>query len=489
MRSSIRVKITLCVVGFTVFVVGASWVICNFFLSNVFVENLKVGMELTFDSCNTYFSHNKEFDIDEIEKNIVNPSSAAVVIYDSVNLQAYTSISVEGQMMDSITGLIDNMTTPENIIKYEPGEYHISRNKDVILKTDYFDLIGMLNNGYLIIIRAPISQIESAMVVVTKLFYFVAAGLLICGFMFMFAFSNIFSAPIKRLSHAAKRMTQLEFDVKVPVYTKDEIGELGKSMNEMSNKLEKTISELKAANIKLEQDIKEKQQIDDMRKEFLSHVSHELKTPIALVQGYAEGLKDNLFDDPESMEFYADVIIDEAHKMNILVKKLLDLNEIEFGTEPLKIERFELVDFIKDIINASKILIEDVDATVEFSESSPVFVWADEYMIEEVFTNYLTNAIHYVTKGGKIKIFFEKMETDIRVNVYNQGEHIAPEDIDKLFIKFYKSDKARTREYGGNGIGLSIVAATMHAHGKKYGVYNTDGGVVFYFDLDANMPC
>lgn len=489
MKSSIRMKITLSVVIFTIFVVGASWIICNFFVGSVFIQNLKVSMEVTFDSCNSYFSQNKKFDIDEIEKNIANPSSAAVVIYDSLNHQAYTSISVESQMMDSISGMIEEMTKPETIGRYELGEFEITRNRDAILKTEYFDLIGMLDNGYLIIIRAPISQIESAMATVTRLFYFVAAGLLLCGFLFMFLFSNIFSVPIKRLSHAAKRMTQLDFDVKVPVYTNDEIGELGRCMNEMSNKLENTISELKAANIKLEQDIKEKQQIDDMRKEFLSHVSHELKTPIALIQGYAEGLKDNIFDDPESKDFYTDVIIDEAHKMNTLVKKLLDLNEIEFGTAPLKIERFELVEFINDILNASRILVEEADATVEFEATPPVYVWADEYMIEEVFTNYLTNAIHYVSKGGKIKIFLKNIGSDIRVYVYNDGQNISEEDIDKVFIKFYKSDKARTREYGGNGIGLSIVAATMKAHGKNYGVYNTEGGVVFYFDLDANMPC
>ena len=82
---------------------------------------------------------------------------------------------------------------------------------------------------------------------------------------------------------------------------------------------------------------------------------------------------------------------------------------------------------------------------------------------------------------------FERVGTDVRVSVYNSGNKIADEDIDKLFIKFYKADKARTRDYGGSGIGLSIVAATMDAHGKKYGVYNVDDGVVFYFDLDANM--
>lgn len=115
-----------------------------------------------------------------------------------------------------------------------------------------------------------------------------------------------------------------------------------------------------------------------------------------------------------------------------------------------------------------------------------MYVWADEYMIEEVFTNYLTNAIHYVREDGIIKVYYEKKENDIRVCVFNEGNHISDEDIDKLFIKFYKVDKARTREYGGNGIGLSIVAATMEAHGKAYGVENVEGGVVFYFDLDVN---
>jgi signal transduction histidine kinase len=259
-------------------------------------------------------------------------------------------------------------------------------------------------------------------------------------------------------------------------------------MNAMSWRLQQTISELKAANIKLQKEIDNKQQIDDMRKEFLSHVSHELKTPIALIQGYAEGLKD-MADDEESREFYTDVIIDEAQKMNEMVKKLLDLNEIEFGTEPLKIERFELVEFLSQIISTSQILTENSNANIHFDEKPPVYVWADEYMIEEVFTNLLTNAIHYVKEGGIIRVSLEKNGDDVRVLVYNQGDRIADEDIDKLFIKFYKADKARTREYGGSGIGLSIVAATMEAHNKKYGVYNVDDGVVFYFDLDANIPC
>ncbi|MGN0389595.1 MAG: sensor histidine kinase, partial [Wujia sp.] len=216
-------------------------------------------------------------------------------------------------------------------------------------------------------------------------------------------------------------------------------------------------------------------------------VSHELKTPIALIQGYAEGLKDNLFDDAESREFYTDVIIDESRKMNTMVKRLLTLNEIEFGETKLNIERFELVGFINAIIASTKILAEEKNAEILFEDTEPVYVWADEYMMEEVFTNYLTNAIHYVRQDGVIRVGIQHLEKDVRVYVYNQGDWIAEEDIDRVFEKFYKGDKARTREYGGNGIGLSIVAATMKAHGKDYGVKNVADGVLFYFDLDANV--
>lgn len=489
MKSSIRTKITCMVVVFSTFVVAFSWLICNYLVSGVFIWNLKENLCVAFDSCNDLFRTSKISDVNEgdLYGNIKNPAEAVVLIFDAENEKIYTTIDDENQMLNSLNVMLKSIRQAVDQGQLAPGQYVIRRNHDDLINAEYYDLVGTLDNGFTIILRSPIARIEATMKVVNTVFMYIAAGLIVFGSVFILIFSNIFSAPLKRLSHAARQMTELNFDVKVPVVTKDEIGELGTCMNEMSRKLEYTISELKSANIRLEKDIEQKQQIDDMRKEFLSHVSHELKTPIALIQGYAEGLKDNLFDDQESKEFYADVIIDEAHKMNSLVRKLLTLNEIEFGDSPLKIERFELVAFISDIISSSKILVDETGADIVFQEQGPVYVWADEYMIEEVFTNYLTNAVHYVRQGGRIQVWFEHVGTDIRVCVYNSGDRIADEDIDKLFIKFYKSDKARTREYGGSGIGLSIVAATMGAHGKHYGVYNAEDGVVFYFDLDANM--
>ena len=141
--------------------------------------------------------------------------------------------------------------------------------------------------------------------------------------------------------------------------------------------------------------------------------------------------------------------------------------------------------FFLIVISNSSILIQDSTTKIIFDEKDEVFVWADSFMIEEVITNYLTNAIHYVSSDGDIKVWYERKQDTVRINVYNDGNNIPEEDIEKLFIKFYKVDAARTRTYGGSGIGLSIVAAIMKSHDKEYGVYNTEHGVVFYFELDT----
>jgi signal transduction histidine kinase len=279
-------------------------------------------------------------------------------------------------------------------------------------------------------------------------------------------------------------MSDLNFDVKYKVTTQDEIATLGHSMNKLSEKLEGTILELKSANNELQSDIEKKTAIDEMRKEFLSNVTHELKTPIALIQGYAEGLIDNINDDAQGREFYASVIVDEAQKMNMMVKKLLTLNQLEFGKAQIEFDRFDIVTVIKSVINAADILIRQKEIKVVFDEDSPVYVWADEYMIEEVITNYLSNAINHIDGQKVIEIKLIRYPDVLRVAVFNTGDRIPDDSIDKVWIKFYKVDKARTREYGGSGIGLSIVKAIMEAHNKKYGTVNHSGGVEFWFEVD-----
>lgn len=377
----------------------------------------------------------------------------------------------------------------------------VGENRDIIVETDaytlqkvydgrlldyYYELWGTLDNGSSMIVRVSIQGIKDNVTIFNSFITFTGIILILIGVVAAIAFSSYIAGPIKKLSGIAEKMTNLDFDVKYEGKDKGEIGILGNSMNNMSEKLEETISQLKAANLELKKDIAHKEEIEQMRQGFLSNVSHELKTPIALIQGYAEGLKDGISDDPESMDFYCDVIIDEANKMNIMVKRLLTLNQIEFGADELVIERFDIVELLQSVVAANDLRANQKGINLSFiSEDDKLDVWADEYKTEEVITNYLSNAINHCDFDKEIKIYYKKLGDVIRVYVFNTGKHIPEEDIDNIWIKFYKVDKARTREYGGNGIGLSIVKAIMDAYGKECGVNNVDGGVEFWFDLDA----
>ena len=183
-------------------------------------------------------------------------------------------------------------------------------------------------------------------------------------------------------------MSNLEFDVKFSGKKEDEITFLGNHMNRLSEALEKTISELKTANNELHRDIEQKTRNDEMRKEFLSNVSHELKTPIALIQGYAEGLRECINDDPESRDFYCEVIMDEAGKMNRMVKNLLTFNELEFGHEAVTMERLDLALMIQNMLQSARILFEQKQVRLIYEQTEPVHVWANEYKLQEVLNNY-----------------------------------------------------------------------------------------------------
>lgn len=373
----------------------------------------------------------------------------------------------------------------ESLIR-ESAEYNVFKAYDERIGSDYLELFGQLTSGPYIYLRTNYQSMSDNMYIFNRFLLYMGALVLILGVLWMLYFGNSFTKPILQITDIAKRMSELDFNVKYPVHSRDEVAVLGRSINVLSEKLETTISELKSANNELQKDIEKKNQIDEMRKEFLSNVSHELKTPIALIQGYAEGLLDNIGEDRESRDFYCEVIIDEAKKMNKMVQKLLTLNQIEFGNEQLSFERFDIISLIRNVMNSEKLLADQKGAAINFHEEyEPVYVWADEYMAEEVVTNYISNAINHVDGEKRIEVFVEKKDKNVKVRVYNTGKQIPEEELSKIWIKFYKVDKARTREYGGSGIGLSIVKAIMEAMNHECGVENVNDGVEFWFELDG----
>lgn len=364
--------------------------------------------------------------------------------------------------------------------------YIIEKQQDSRLEADYLVLWGTLEDGNLVLMRTALASIKESVMIANEFLAYVAVMATVCCAILAIFVSRRITGPILQLTKISKRMAELDFDAKYkPNKRQNEVDELGEHMNMLSATLETTISELKSANNELKKDIEKKEEIDRMRKEFLSNVSHELKTPLALIQGYAEGLQECINDDEESRDFYCEVIMDEADKMNQMVKKLLTLNQLEFGNDTLTMERFDLTELVKGVVTSSGILLKQKDITVTYPEES-VYVWADEFKVEEVMTNYLSNAINHADFEKHIEVTYEKKEDSVRFCVFNTGNPIPEEDLPNIWDKFYKVDKARTREYGGSGIGLSIVKAIMESHHRECGAKNRENGVEFWFELDRD---
>lgn len=488
-QPKLRFKITITVLVASLLTVFGAYAVSRHFIEDFYVRNAMNNLIKTYKSCNEYFTD--ETNLEKLRNGetrslygyIDNPSSCTVFIIDMTQSKIYSTIRPNEKVEHELQNIVD--TNDFGLYRYKDKPYSIFTENSDEKNERYYVLQGILDNNLIIILRMPVEQLYSSINFAVSFFAFVALAFILIEIAAILFITNTITRPIIDMSRIAKKMSDLDFNAMVDVRSHDEIGELGNSMNVLSTKLKKTISELKAANLEMSYNIDKRKQLEDMRSEFLSHASHELKTPIALIQGYAEGLKDSVNDDPESRDFYCDVIIDEAAKMNKLVMRLINLNHLEAGDDSLTIERFDLTDLTKSIINASDILLKQRNGKVVFEQTAPVYVWADEFMMEEVITNYYTNAVHYVKEGGEIRVWFERKGDNVRVSVFNEGDKIDEKHIDKLFIKFYKADEARTREYGGTGIGLSIVEAIMKAHNREYGVYNVDNGVVFYADIDA----
>ena len=467
-----------------------------FFMERFYIQNKREAIIAAYRSISQAIGNgditSEEFDVEiyhiceryNIEMIVLDADSKTLKT-SSNNAELLAKV-LRDNMITSATGSTSELSD-KTIIDYG-DDYTLQITVDKGTGRQYLEMWGIVGNGNLILVRTTMESIKDNVSISNTFMVYVAVIAIVVGSVLILYICKKVTDPIKRLYYISDDMKKLNFEAKyVPENEyRNEIDVLGQNMNELSETLESNIKELKNANIALKRDIARKEEIDVMRKEFLSNVSHELKTPIALIQGYAEGLKEGINDDEESRNFYCEVIMDEASKMNIMVKKLLTLNQLEFGNDSANMERFDIVDMVSNYLKSASMLARQKDVTVKFDDYPPIFVWGDEFKIEEVLQNYYSNAINHVSGEMVIEVKITNTEDNhVRVSVFNTGEPIPEDSIGHIWEKFYKVDKARTREYGGSGVGLSIVKAIMEGMHQKYGVINYDNGVEFYFELET----
>ena len=454
------------------------------------VSNKRNRLSETAELVKTAAENNFSEDTFSALENKLRTSNIDIIILDNVYETPVVLYATDLNQGRIISKLLDI---------YENENYDVSDHIEVYEQTDEYVILSLFQNdeaGYQLdcvgacgdamrfIMTTPMESIRDSVQISSRFLLLIGMAAIIIGGIIMYIAAARLTDPILRLSEISDHMADLSFDARYDGNDSNEIGILGRNMNHLSDSLQDTITNLRAANEKLGADLREKEQLDEMRRLFLSNVSHELKTPIALIQGYAEGLTEGIADDPESTKYYCEVIADEARKMNEIVKRLLSLDAIESGKMQITYSDFDLCELIRGIGESSRKLAAGKDVRLVFDLPDELPVHADEFMIEGVLQNYFSNAWHYVSDPGTVAAYYRDVYGRARIYIRNTGTPIPEEHIHHIWDKFYKIDKARTRAYGGSGIGLSIVKAIMKTHNSRCGVSNTEDGVEFWFEVE-----
>lgn len=312
----------------------------------------------------------------------------------------------------------------------------------------------------------------------------VTIAALIFALVFISLYAKRFTKPLIKMSEVTEKMSELDFSEKLNIKRNDEIGALSENINVLSASLDTALTELKETNAGLLKDIEKEHAVDSMRKEFMSSASHELKTPIAIIRGYAEMLKLSLPETESDAREYCDIIINESDKMNTLVLNMLEASLYSSGVKKPQKTEFSLNEFIGSFLKRSAPIFSEKAISCEFDEGEDCIVSGDEKQLETVLSNLVSNACSHASGKKLIRVYTEIQNEKAVVFVYNSGKPIDDKDKDNIFKSFYRADKAHSRAEGRFGLGLSIVKSITELHSTECGFKNEEDGVTFFFEIE-----
>lgn len=506
MKLSIRKKLLISF-GILLFLVIVLQIIFNIFFANDLYKQYKMNyMEETFYTIQENFTDDKDVlaeivsDFEDRESIRIVITSDTEILYisesefidmDNVQFQRPSDVreSQDGQSAESETleepqfeDQSFSQIIPENIIPQE-NIAPVPVQQDEMLNLDGEFIYG--DSHIYVNMTLTLASIETSANFFTTVNVIISLLVLIIGIFIALRTSRKITEPIQKIEAISSNMANLCFEEYADANTSvKELDNLAQSINQMSNELKNRIEELNSANEKLKEDVDYQKQIEQMRREFIANVSHEMKTPLAILQFYCENLKSNI--DGLDRDYYCDTIIEEITRMDEMVKSLLQISSIENGLANMEMEEIDLSELAR---RTGEKLIPLLDSdNVRMDVVDDIKVIGDKRYLEQAMKNFLTNAVSHTKSGGKIRIFLTELENNmVRFTVYNEGNPIEPENMSRIWESFYKSDKSRVRVSGSNvGLGLYIVKSIIEQHKGNYGVQNTTHGVEFYFELERD---
>ncbi|MBN2795416.1 MAG: HAMP domain-containing protein [Clostridia bacterium] len=364
----------------------------------------------------------------------------------------------------------------------EPGVYEKEQLSQPYNQLIYYYPIGNVFTREMVLAIGSERHIVEAKNILSDYHIYILMLSFVLIIFLSYFYSMTILKPILRLNRAAEKMANLDFSEKIKVERNDEIGSLSESLNTLSTNLSNSMEELKETNIQLKIEIEKERELESLRKDFVSGVSHELKTPLGIIRGYAEGVRDDIFEDKT---YYMDVIIEETEKMDNLVVDMLELSKLESTNFKIQPKNFDMYQLIEFVINKFEYQLSEKNIYVEVNRNTEdSIVYADAFRMEQVIVNFMSNAIRYSKKNMPIIIEVTKLENQLLFQIENHGEHIPEDKLSKVWNRFYCVDPSRNKSEGGTGLGLAIVRNIIELHQGQFGVRNTEIGVQFYFMLN-----
>ena len=343
--------------------------------------------------------------------------------------------------------------------------------------------LGGITDLYVVEISTSYASVSESVTISMQFSVIVGLMVMVLAILAYSRLSATVVEPITQITSIARQIAHLDFSQKCSVRMKGEVGDMAESVNTMSDFMQSYITQLQAANEQLKADIQQKKEQEEARKNLVANLSHDLKTPIGLIAGYADGLRSGMAKTDQEVRDYCDIISDESDRMMTMILKMMELFRLESGTVELESEEFDLSDLLSYVSDIFSVEMERAGITFRADYHDCLYIYADYFAAEQVVTNYMQNAVSHIGAGKEIRLWVESLEGFYRVLVYNSAEPIPQEELPRLWDSFYRLDKSRGRDQRQSGLGLSIVKSNMELLGGSYGVKNVEGGVVFWADF------
>jgi signal transduction histidine kinase len=353
----------------------------------------------------------------------------------------------------------------------------------------------VLPNGKILILRISTDSIKSTVGIVNKFFFYAGIVILLGSLFFVYIFSLQITKPVIDLNNIIKGMVKMDFSYRLNLKSGDEFQELGENINFLASELEKNIEKFKISNKKLQEEVNKRRKIDELRKEFIASVTHEIKTPVTVINTHAEMLLYDLVEKEEEKKEYLKTIMSEGNNISALLTELIEIIKLEEKIIDIKVEELDLSRILEEELNKYKIDLEEKNVTLEMNLKEGLIGIGDESKIRQVLTNIISNAVSYVNIGGEliVNLFSEPSRREpisnreVIVEIINTGSTIPEEKIENIWKAFYTIEESRNKKYGGTGLGLTIVSGILERHDSQFGVENLENGVKFWFSLKLKV--